>query len=176
MEGLLSEFAAPLLTRKTHCRVRISLFPSQRQAHGTSVDIENSVALRATHVKARSKREAIVIDKHGQCIAPAPRWDAISNGRFGVTSGHGGNSARRLLSPRELTSLAEPALVEKCQERSYATCSVADLSLSLVRPVETAFPRTRVPGHALRHKRQGPACDPAQVFPQARCRVVPVRR
>jgi hypothetical protein len=81
MEGLLSEFAAPLLTRKTHCRVRISLFPSQRQAHGTGVDIENSVALRATPVKARSKREAIVIDK--TVIAPTPRWDAISNGRFG---------------------------------------------------------------------------------------------
>jgi hypothetical protein len=29
--------------------------PSQRQAHGTSVDIENSVALRATLVKARSR-------------------------------------------------------------------------------------------------------------------------
>src|SRR6266436_5727916 len=81
MEGLLSEFAAPSLTRKTHCRVRISLFPSQRQAHGTSVDIENSVALRATPVKARSKREAIVIDK--TVIAPTPRWNAISNGRFG---------------------------------------------------------------------------------------------
>ena len=29
--------------------------PLQRQAHGTSVDIENSVALRATPVKARSR-------------------------------------------------------------------------------------------------------------------------
>jgi len=56
MEGLLSEFAAPSLTRKTHCRVGLSLsIPSQRQAHGTSVDIEKSVALRATPVKARSR-------------------------------------------------------------------------------------------------------------------------
>jgi hypothetical protein len=78
MEGLLSEFAAPLLTRKTHCRGYLCS-PHKRQAHGTSVNIENSVALRATPVKARSKREAIVIDK--TVIAPTPRWDAISNGR-----------------------------------------------------------------------------------------------
>jgi hypothetical protein len=45
MEGLLSEFAAPSLTRKTHLPRRdIFVYPSQRQAHGTSVDIENSTS------------------------------------------------------------------------------------------------------------------------------------
>jgi uncharacterized protein YciI len=54
MEGLLSEFAPPRSRAKRNCRVGIFLStPSQRQAHGTSVDIENSVALRATPVKAQ---------------------------------------------------------------------------------------------------------------------------
>jgi len=38
----------------------IFVYPSRRQAHGTSVDIENSLALRATPVKARSKRDALL--------------------------------------------------------------------------------------------------------------------
>jgi hypothetical protein len=80
MEGLLSEFCRPLAHAQNALpRWDIFVYPSQRQARGTSVDIENSVALRATPVKARSKREAIVIDK--TVIAPTPRWDAISNGR-----------------------------------------------------------------------------------------------
>jgi hypothetical protein len=59
MEGLLSEFAAPSLTRKTQLpRWDIFIYPSQRHAHGTSVDIKNSVALRATPVKAQ----------RGQCV------------------------------------------------------------------------------------------------------------
>ena len=60
MEGLLSEFCRPL----AHAQNAIAALgyflstPSQRQARGTSVDIEDSVALRATPVKAQ----------RGQCV------------------------------------------------------------------------------------------------------------
>src|SRR6476620_8025849 len=56
MEGLLSEVCRPL----AHAQNAIAALstPSQRQARGTSVDIENSVALRATPVKVQ----------RGQCV------------------------------------------------------------------------------------------------------------
>jgi len=58
-----------LLTRKTYCRVRIALFPSQRPLNGSSVDM-TIVSPRATPVKARSKREAI--SNRQQLLRPTP--------------------------------------------------------------------------------------------------------
>jgi hypothetical protein len=56
MEGLLFRVCRPLAHAQNALpRWDIFVYPSRQQAHGTSVDIENSVALRAAPVKARSK-------------------------------------------------------------------------------------------------------------------------
>src|SRR5207253_9333158 len=71
MEGLPSEFAVPRSRAKCICRVGIFLCIPHNGKLGTSIDIENNVALRATPVKVRLR---------SRCLAKRPQRHPVALG------------------------------------------------------------------------------------------------